>query len=195
MGGAGHVNPLLGLGLASLFWLPAGAPPDPTPPPESAGSDVFAVHPLHLSTAQLLVERTGAFLRIRMFRDDLEQALAAHAGTATFTLEPTPGADSVFLSYFSRAFELEADGSRLPAEVLSSGEDLASGDDDQRMWWYLLGFPHDGRISEISVANRVLFDQFEDQRNIVRILHAPTDRQRTLYFAAPDDDPETVRFD
>ena len=189
------MNLLFGLGLTLLLWIPAGAGSRPSPPPESAGLDAPAAHPLHLSTAQLLVERTDAFLRIRMFKDDLEQALAAHAGTTMFTLQPIPRADSVFLSYFSRVFELEAGGSRLPAEVLSSGEDLESGDGDQRMWWYLLGFEVEARITEISIANRVLFDQFEDQRNIVRILHAPTDRQRTLYFAAPDDDPVMVRFD
>ncbi len=180
-------------GLALL--LSFGAEHAPPPPSGLPARDAPAAHPLHLSTGQLLVERSTAYLRIRMFKDDLEQALAAHAGVPELALEPAPGADSLFLAYFAFSFELRANGVPLSGEILSSGEDLESGDGDQRMWWVLVGFRSDAPIERVEIVNRVLFDHFDDQRNIVRILHAPTDRQRTLYFAAPDDEPIAVRFD
>jgi hypothetical protein len=36
------------------------------------------------------------------------------------------------------------------------------------------------------VRNEILYEAFRDQRNIVRVLHAPTETRKTLYFAAPD---------
>ncbi len=154
-----------------------------------------SAHPLHLSTAQLVVEPSAAYLRIRMFKDDLEETLAAYTGLGDLQLAPTGQIDSLFLEYFTQNFELRADGSLLGAELISSGEDLESGQGETRMWWYLLGFEAPHPIVEIELLNRVLFDRFDDQRNVVRVLHSATDARRTLYFAAPDDEPAIVRFD
>lgn len=152
-------------------------------------------HPLHLSTAQLVIEEKALYLRIRMFKDDLETALAARAGRIGFELTPTAAADSAFLSYLDSALALEADGSPLRATVLSSGEDLEAGQGDARVWWYLLEYPVAEAPGVIEIRNSVLYDRFDDQRNIVRVLHSASGRQRTLYFAAPDAEPVTVRFD
>lgn len=156
---------------------------------------VVEVHPLHLSTAQLVVEQSGLYLRIRMFKDDLEAALAAHAGVEAFDLSPTPGADSVFLAYLETSLEIQADGADLTAAVLSSGVDLEAGQGDATVWWYLLEYQTDSPPRAITLRHTVLYDRFDDQRNIVRVLHSATGRQRTLYFAAPDDLPATLEFD
>ncbi|MGW8283838.1 MAG: DUF6702 family protein, partial [Gemmatimonadota bacterium] len=134
-------------------------------------------------------------LRIRMFEDDLEGTLAAYAGLPELKLAPTAQIDSLFLEYFTKFFVFRANGIVLGAELISSGEDLESGQGETRMWWYLLGFESPQPIGEIGLLNRVLFDRFDDQRNVVRVLHSSTDSRRTLYFAAPDDDPAIVRFD
>jgi len=187
VGGAGHVTPVTGLVLA-LAWLGgAGTPARP--------ARIAAVHPLHLSTAQLAIEEKALYLRIRMFKDDLEAALAARADVPGFELTPTAAADSLFLSYLGSALALEADGRRLRAAVLSSGEDLEAGQGDARVWWYLLEYPVEAVPGSISIRNSVLYDRFDDQRNVVRVLHAASGKQRTLYFAAPDAEPVTVRFD
>ena len=154
-----------------------------------------AAHPLHLSTAQLVIEEQALYLRIRMFKDDLEAALAVRAGIAGFELTPTPAADSLFLAYLDSALVLEANGRPLRAAVLSSGEDLEAGQGDSRVWWYLLEYPVEAATGSVSIRNSVLYDRFDDQRNVVRVLHSATGRQRTLYFAAPDVEPVTVRFD
>lgn len=161
---------------------------------DSGGAAAASPHPLHLSTAQLALETDAAYLRIRIFKDDLEDALARFAERDSLALQPTAELDSLFLSYFRNAFDLWCDAGCEAPEILSSGEDFESGQGDERMWWYLLRFPAAGQVSAIRVRNAVLYDLFGDQRNIVRVLHSQTDSRRTLYFAAPDEDPQSLAF-
>ncbi|MEJ2547215.1 MAG: hypothetical protein P8125_05295 [Gemmatimonadota bacterium] len=209
MGRAGHVireralAVLLSLGLATI--APASGPshleagsigPVPTYRPKARRvSAVLGAHPLHLSTAQLVVEETSLYLRIRIFKDDLEGALAAHAGVAEFTLSPTAEADSAFLAYLDSTLSIQADGADLTAAVISSGVDLEAGQGDATVWWYLLEYPTEGPPGAITLLDTVLYERFDDQRNIIRVLHSASGRQRTLYFAAPDDEPVTLEFD
>ena len=155
-----------------------GAAPSPAPP--------GVVHPLHLSTAHLAVDEQAAWMRIRMFKDDLEAALAAHSGVDSLALEPSAVHDSLFLAYFGKAFGLRFDGVEVSGVIESSGEDLESGDGDLRIWWYQLRFDGAEGVRGIEVRNELLYESFRDQRNIVRVLHAPTETRKTLYFAAPD---------
>ncbi len=173
------------IALLGLYASAAGT--GPAPP-------VVAAHPLHLSTAQLVVEDGALYLRIRMFKDDLEEALAAREGVELFTLSPTPESDAAFLAYLGAMLSIQADGVELSAAVISSGVDLEAGQGDATVWWYLLEYRTDAPARAITILDTVLYDRFDDQRNIVRVLHSASGRQRTLYFAAPDDDPITVEF-
>jgi hypothetical protein len=191
------------LGLTTLVSIPeprgpkaapiASVPADRLPEPPSAAVGIG--HPLHLSTAQLVVEESALYLRIRLFKNDLEAALAARAGVAEFELSPTPESDSAFLAYLRATLSIRADGAELTADVISSGVDLEAGQGDATVWWYLLEYPTADPPRVITLLDAVLFDRFDDQRNIVRVLHSASGRQRTLYFAAPDDEPMTLEFD
>ena len=70
--------------------------------------------------------------------------------------------------------------------IESSGEDFESGDGELRNWWYQVRFDGTEPIRGIEIRNEILYEQFRDQRNIVRVLHVPTETRKTLYFAAPD---------
>ena len=157
----------------------SGAAPDVSSPDDVA-------HPLHLSTTQLAVDTTTVWLRIRMFKDDLELALGVRAGLDSLSLEPSAVHDSLFAEYFNEGFGLRLNGTEVVGVIESSGEDVASGVGDLRMWWYQVRFDGTEPIRSIEIRNEILYEQFEDQRNIVRVLHVPTDMQKTLYFAAPD---------
>ena len=183
MDGAGIVNFLAArvavLPLLAILLTGAGAAPEAPSPKD-------LVHPIHLSTTQLAVDTTTVWLRIRMFRDDLESALAVRAGIDSLTLEPSAEHDTLFADYFNEAFGLRLNGTEATGVIDSSGEDLESGVGDLQMWWYQIRFDSTQPIRGIEIRNEILYEQFEDQRNIVRILHVPTDMQKTLYFAAPD---------
>jgi hypothetical protein len=168
-----------GAALVLLSTLLTGAPPEASSPND-------AVHPLHVSTSQLAVDTTTAWLRIRMFKDDLELALAARADVESLSLAPSAEHDTLFLDYFSEAFGLRLNGTEAAGVIESSGEDLEAGDGELRIWWYLLRFDGTEPIRGIEIRNEILYKQFRDQRNIVRVLHVPTETRKTLYFAAPD---------
>ena len=176
-----------GVLLLALPIVMGGAAPNPAPS--------LVLHPLHLSTAQLAVEEQTAFLRIRMFKSDLEAALASAHGLDSLRLEPTPAHDSLFLAYFAERYEVALGGvSTLPL-ITASGEDIESGDGEERIWWVQLQYDAERPIESVSLRARILFEWFEDQRNIVRVLHVPSGKQRTLYFAAPDTEWAELKFD
>ena len=158
------------------------------PSVERPGLSAELPHPLHLSTTLLAVDESAAFLRVRMFKNDLERALAAAGGRDSISLAPTPLHDSLFLAYFDARFELRFDGvESAPPVIIGSGEDLSTEAGDERIWWVELRYDLRGPTRRVSIRARQLYDQFDDPRNIVRVLHTGSGRQRTLYFAAPDD--------
>jgi hypothetical protein len=134
-------------------------------------------------------------VRLRTFENDLEAALARFAGREEMSLEATPELDSLYLAYVADRLELVGDGTRLRPTLVASGVDLESGAGDTRVWWALLEYEAVSEIRALGVRATVLYDQFDDQRNVIRVLHPATDRRHTFYFAAPDDDVRTVRFD
>jgi hypothetical protein len=182
--GAGIVMSLA-VRAAAVPWLAFVLMAGPGPGPESSSAGENP-HPLHLSTTQLAVDSTTVWLRIRMFKDDLELALGVRAGLDSLSLEPSASHDSLFAAYFNQAFGLRLNGTEVTGVIESSGEDVESGVGDLRMWWYQVRFDGTEQIRSIEIRNEILYEEFEDQRNIVRVLHVPTDMQRTLYFAAPD---------
>jgi len=136
----------------------------------------------------LAIEEQVAYLRVRMFKLDLEAALASAVGRDSLRLEPTPAHDALFLAYFAERYEVVLNGNRSPPVITASGEDFESGEDEERIWWVQLRYDAEQPIVTVALRARILFEWFEDQRNIVRVLHVPSGKQRTLYFAAPDDD-------
>lgn len=153
-----------------------------------------APHPLHLSTTYVAIDDEAVFLRVRLFKNDLESALAAASGLESLDLSPTPAHDSLFLAYFTRAFELRFDGETVAPVLTASGEDETTRVGDERIWWAELRYDTPDGVDALSIRARQLFEWFDDQRNVVRVLRTSTGKQKTLYFAAPEEDWSEVRL-
>jgi hypothetical protein len=153
----------------ALVFLIAALLPAPTP-----------VHEFHVTYGRLAVEGQVAVGRIRFFREDLELTLAAFSRREAVRMEATAAVDSLFLAYFREHFRLEVDGRVLEGRILSSGDDEL---DREPAWWYLIRFDADTVIDDFRVRNTLLFDQYDDQKNILNVVRFPEETQRAYHFS------------
>ena len=155
----------------------------PVLPANRGEPEVF--HPMHVSYGRMVLEGDVALLNVRIFTDDLENALGKFHGVTGLRLRPDPVIDSLFTSYFNAQFTLTIADSVVPGVIVESGES-----DD--MWWYIVLFQGWEPINEIGFRTELLYDIFDDQRNIMRILHTATDTYQMYYSVAGA--PETHVF-
>ena len=143
-----------------------------------------ARHEVHASYGRLTVETAMVTIRIRMFQDDLSRALARHAKRDTVDLRARPFADSVAGGYLNQTLLLAADGSALRGTIVSAGA-------EQEMWWYLIQYPVSQPLARLSIANRVMFELFGDQQNLLKVVAASGD-ETALYFVPGEPGPVTI---
>lgn len=148
-------------------------------------SEPAVVHPMHVSYGRMVLEGDLAILNVRIFTDDLENALGQFHSIPGLRMRPDPVIDSLFTGYFNEKFTLIIADSVIPGAIVESGES-----DD--MWWYIVLYQGWEPIDEISFRTELLYDIFDDQRNIMRILHTATEEYQMYYSVAGA--PETHVF-
>lgn len=156
----------------------------------AGGTGATPAHDLHIVYGDFAVEGSHVAGRLRFFEDDLERALGPLVGATVLDLEPGPETDALVMRYLSRHLRIEVDGAVLQAELLESGRDEL---DREPVWWVIVQFPSPTPLESFEVRNTLLFEVFGDQRNIVKFVHFPDERQKTFYFA-PGEALQVVRF-
>ncbi len=146
-----------------------------------------AAHDFHVSYGRLAVEGSTAVIRVRFFQNDLVEAIQKQ-NAPDFELAATSRADSVALAYIGRRLRLAAADRPLEAVVRASGEDMSG---QEPMWWYLLEFTASTPIKDLELTNTLLFETFDDQKNIVQMQHFPSEKTWSFYFT-PDSDHFSV---
>jgi hypothetical protein len=154
------------------------------------GARADAPHDLHVSYGNAAVEGNLIIIRIRLFKDDLEAALRLHGGDPALTLQVDPATDGRFMAYFEESFSIFVGEERIGGRIIASGEDLL---DREPVWWYTLQFDAPGPVTAFRVRNTLLFELFDDQRNVVKFVHFPDEAQKTYSFAVGEEEFE-VRF-
>lgn len=143
-------------------------------------------HPFRLSVADVGVTGSVLQARIRFFWDDLQLAVMERTSDAEFELAENETVDEVVEAYINDMLVIEVDTVALQGEVTARGvEDAARI--DEVMWWYRLEYALPRSTERIRIRNRLLFNMFEDQRNIVN-LKTRTGRERTYHFSRDQDD-------
>lgn len=135
------------------------------------------VHDFHVSYSRLAVEGNMAVIRIRLFKDDLNQALTTREERDVF-IDTSPVSDSLFQAYFNERFVLSVEDEVMSGRIVGSGEEVVG---NEPMWWYLLEFSAPERIEALHVSQRILSEVFEDQKNIVQVQHFPSEKVYSLY--------------
>lgn len=155
----------------------------------SVSSASVTPHKFHASYARMAVEGGVAACEIRFFKHDLEEAIAKHHKLAGYSLSPELEKDSLFVAYLNRTFKVTLNDTLATASLAGSGEETVGHED---MWWYLVTYDSGEAINKLSVTNRLLFELFDDQRNILRLQHFPSSKRETFYFVADSDHHEAA---
>lgn len=149
-------------------------------------------HDVHLSFTRITVHADTIDCRIRLFTSDIQYALGRLTGRDSVIITASAADDSLFARYFARAFPLVADGTTLPPAVIDRGEERDSGGEPMR--WYTIRLIAPTHIRALSLRAAVLFELFRDQRNVVQVVDAATDRRTSFYFAGGDTSMKSVTF-
>ena len=124
--------------------------------------------------------------RIRFFWDDLQLAVMENTSDMEFELAENDEVDAIVETYINDMLLLEADEAAVRGRVTARGvEDAARI--DEVMWWYRLEYSLPPSAERVRIRNRLLFNMFEDQRNIVN-LKTRSGRERTYRFSWDEDD-------
>ncbi|MEM7368269.1 MAG: DUF6702 family protein [Bacteroidota bacterium] len=126
----------------------------------------FEVHPFFISITDAFYNEEDRSLEItiRMFTDDLEEALEAQ-GTPKLYLaseKQSEELDKYLRRYMDLHFSVKSKNTKLPYTYLGQEIDM------EHTWCYLeiqeLDSPR-----ELSITNTLLTDQFDSQRNLVHV--------------------------
>lgn len=158
-----RVKPILSLTLAACLILVPG---------------VSSAHKYHTSVTRLEynAEERSAEITIQTFTDDLRDILAKRAGR-TVRLDGSRETDRLVFDYLRSAFELKSVATN--SELQWVGMEIKG----ETVWLYLMAKMPEG-LSKASLRNALLFDLFDDQVNIVNILHGG--KKSSLVFKRGD---------
>jgi hypothetical protein len=153
---------------------------------------VFAVsgfHDVHVSHMRVVVEGPTVAAQVRLFHDDLQDAVRRHARQPALVLS-SPAGDSAFARYFAQGVTVTADGTRLTARLLQARDDRDSGGVPMRVYTVELAAARP--VRRLALRDALLFEHFRDQQNLAVVLRLPGERRTSLFFAAGDTREQVV---
>lgn len=125
---------------------------------------VSFAHRYHTSVTRLDYKAEERLLEITVqtFADDIEAALSKRSGVGNVQLEPRSKTNALLLQYLNSAIVLKSGDEKLELEWI--GMELKG----HSVWFYLQAKAPAG-LSHTTLSNRLLFDLFSDQINIVNV--------------------------
>ena len=147
------------------------------------------VHDVHVSHMRVVVEGATVAAQVRLFHDDLQDAVRAHARAPQLVLSWAAG-DSAFARYFAQAVGVTADGVRLVPRLLQARDERDAGGIPMRVYTVELAAARPVRT--LALRDALLFEHFRDQQNLAVVLRLPGDRRTSLFFAAGDPKAQVV---
>jgi Domain of unknown function (DUF6702) len=142
------------------------------------------VHRFHVSYGRMAVEGNVIAIRARFFSDDLRFAVESRPENEGFVPGNSLRDDSVFVAYFNDHFLIQTADTTLTGTVIGSGEEDENG---QMMNWYLVQYRAPENISSLSVTNTLLLEAFDDQKNILKVQHFPSEKTLSFLFEGKND--------
>ena len=147
-------------------------------------------HDFHVSIGRMAVENNQVLLQIRLFEDDLELGLQGFHSDDSLRLQVDSDTDSLFAAYLNDKLVITHGDEVLTGNVATSGEDVLYG---YPVWWFSLMYEAPSAIEALHIDNRVLMEVFEDQQNVIRITHYPSENEK-MYYMVDGNSDISVKF-
>ncbi len=177
----------LRVSLSALFVFPPAVPGPPFP--ARSIRPAVSAHDVHVSHLRLVVEARTVAAQVRLFHDDLQDAVRRAAGQPALTLSSAAG-DSAFVRYFAGSVSVVADGARLVPRLLQARDERDAAGVTMRV--YTVEMAAARPVRRLALRDALLFEHFRDQQNLAVVLRMPGERRTSLFFAAGDGRAQTV---
>lgn len=147
---------------------------------------LFIIHPIYISTSEIILNNNNAKVKIRIFRDDLEDGLRLFHGKSISidTNQKLKKESKEIDRYIQSKFKLSIDKSKINISIINYQliNDLVE---------ISFSFKSELRIDNISVTNNILFDVYRVQKNVILInfenqtkshIFSFSDREKTFTY-------------
>jgi len=147
---------------------------------------LFVIHPIYISTSEIILNNNNAEVKIRIFRDDLEDGLRLFHGKSISidTNQKLKKESKEIDTYIQNKFKLSIDKSKINISIINYQliNDLVE---------ISFSFKSELRIDNISVTNNILFDVYRVQKNVILInfenqtkshIFSFSDREKTFTY-------------
>ena len=139
---------------------------------------------IHYKTADLALQVT-----IHLFIDDTEAALQQREPLEYKLMQDSEHtlADSLLGNYFKENFIIKVDGTQRDFEYLGK----EASDDIQGLYAYL-EIPNLATPTQLEITNKLLMDQFDDQKNIIKVML--DNKNKAFHLLTKKDHTKLVNF-
>ena len=147
---------------------------------------LFLIHPIYISTSEIILNKNNAQVKIRIFRDDLEDGLRLfHGKSISIDSDQKLKKESKKIdSYIQSKFKLSTNESKINISIINYHltNDLVE---------ISFSFKSNSIINNISVTNNILFDVYRIQKNVTLInfenktksyIFSFSDREKTFTY-------------
>jgi len=147
---------------------------------------LFIIHPIYISTSEIILNNNNAEVKIRIFRDDLEDGLRLFHGKSISidTNQKLKKESKEIDTYIQNKFKLSIDKSKINISIINYQliNDLVE---------ISFSFKSELRIDNISITNNILFDVYRVQKNVTLInfenqtkshIFSFSDREKTFTY-------------
>lgn len=138
------------------------------------------VHNIHLTYGKAVIEDGDITVMISFFMDDFELMLTDFHQTEIPVLRHDGDADSLLNPYLRQHFVITQGADTLDFSMLESGIEAD-------MCFYILFFDTDNNWKELNIQNSILFEEFSDQKNLLRIESLETGQTWSFYHVEDAD--------
>ncbi len=147
-----------------------------------------SAHKFYVSVTKIEHNVAAQSLQIisKIFIDDLEDVLQARY-SETLSLDSTSkdeNLDALLQGYLSKKLTIKVNGKDLPFEYIGKRYDVDALD-------FFLEIPNISNIESLEVTNKILFELFPEQQNII---HIKTDAGRRSMILEKDNPTDMLKF-